>query len=135
MLVRRFGSKILSVEPQFNARAMTEVGFLRTSDVSLTAEELEAEYERAGERELTASTQGDVKSAVEHELLEQLEAQLRALDAELGADGLVLIENEAGRDYPKTRDRTTNTVVAGENRLHFSYEVDPPLKLTLYRKR
>lgn len=135
MIVRRFGSSVSSVEPQFNARAMTEIAFRRTGDFSMKADELDAEYERADERELTATAEGDVQSEVEQAVLASLEKQLGELDSEAGPDTLLLIESEPGRDYPKTRDRTRTVVVGPDNRLHFEYTIDPPLRLAVLRKR
>ena len=33
MIVRRYGNRIQSVTPNFNARAMTEIGFVRSGDL------------------------------------------------------------------------------------------------------
>lgn len=134
MILRRFGKSYESVEPDFSQKALTEVNFRRAGDVSIAADELDSEYERMGTRELTAQAEGDEKSFVEQALLDDLLAQLRAAEAESGVDA-VLVENQSGQDYPKTRDKTTNHVVGGVNRLHFTYTVDPPLKLALLRRR
>jgi hypothetical protein len=46
------------------------------------------------------------------------------------------VENErGGRDQPKPRQKITNVVVKGENRMHFHYVIDPPLRISLYRPR
>jgi hypothetical protein len=49
---------------------------------------------------------------------------------------LLMIESQPGRDYPKLRDQTKVEVVGGiENRLHFTWTVDPPLRVGIYRRR
>lgn len=136
MIVRRYGSTVQSVEPNFDSRAMTEVGFQRTSELSLPADEFFGRYERVEVRALTAATEGDVKDEAEQAVLASLREQIDAMERELGEGQLLLVENQPGLDYPKTRDRTTTIVVGGvENRLHFSWTVDPPLKLAVFRRR
>lgn len=134
MIVRRYGSTVQSVSPNFDPRAMTEIGFLRTSDLSIPTEEFLTRYERVGERALVATAEGDVKVEVEQAVLDGLLEQIQAALADLAPGQLLLVESEPGRDYPKTRDRTTTVVVGGiENRLHFTWTVDPPLRLGVYR--
>ncbi|HLU26329.1 MAG TPA: hypothetical protein VKZ58_11545 [Longimicrobiales bacterium] len=135
MIVRRYGTTVQSVDPNFDSRAMTEIGFLRTSALSMPAAEFFEQYERVDGRELTADAEGDVKDEVEQAVLASLLEQIRALEGELGDDHVLLVENEPGKDYPKTRDRTTNVVVAGEGRLYFEWTIDPPLKLGIYRRK
>lgn len=136
MIVRRYGSTVQSVEPNFDSRAMTEIGFLRTTDLVIPAAEFEELYERVEERALFATSEGDVKVESEQALLDDLLEQIAELRAELGEGMLLLVESQAGRDYPKLRDQTTVRVVGGlENRLHFAWRVDPPLRLGLYRRR
>lgn len=134
MIVRRYGSTVQSVEPNFDSRAMTEIGFQRSSALSIPTEEFLATYEKEEERAFTAAAEGDVKDEAEAALLAQLLAQLRALEAEVGEDRLLLIESQPGQDYPKTRDKTTTTVVGYENRLHFSWTIEPPLRVGVYRR-
>lgn len=135
MIVRRYGNTVQSVQPNFDSRAMTEIGFLRTGALSLTADAFLEEYERVGEQQLTAAAEGSVKDETEQQLLASLRAQLTQLEEELGQRHLLVVESEPGRDYPKTRDRTTTLVVGGENRLHFQWTVDPPLKLGVWRRK
>src|SRR5690606_21682401 len=99
MIARRYGATVQSVVPNFDSRAMTEIGFLRTSDLSLDAEEFEALYEKVDERALTATAEGDVKDEAEIELLARLREQIEALEAEVGPDHLLLVESQTGRDY------------------------------------
>lgn len=135
MIARRYGTRIHSVQPNFDAHALTEISFRQTTALRLPADEFSATYERVGERQLTAESEGDVKAEAEQALLISLGEQLETLEAELGGEHVLLVENEPGRDYPKTRDRTTERVVAGVNRLHFAWRVDPPLKLGIYRRK
>ncbi len=135
MIVRQYGSTVQSVTPKFDARAMTEIGFQRSSTYSAPAEEFFAHYEKVDERALSAAAEGDVKDEAEQALLVSLERQLEALVAELGPEHVLLIENQPGQDYPKTRDRTETRVVGYENRLYFYWTVDPPLRLGVYRRK
>lgn len=135
MIVRRYGTTVQSVEPKFDSRAMTEIGFLRTREFSMPTEEFFELYEPVAEHALSADAEGDVKDEAEQALLEGLREKIDALLGELGEDEVLVVESEAGRDYPKTRDRTKNVVVDGvENRLYFYWTIDPPLRLGVYRR-
>ncbi len=135
MILRRYGTTVQSVEPNFDSRAMTEIGFQRTPARSLPTEEFLDAYEKVDERALTANAEGDVKDDAERALLASLKQQLEALEAEVGPDRVLVVESMPGTDYPKTRDRTETRVVGYENRLYFFWTVEPPLRLGVYRKR
>jgi hypothetical protein len=135
MIVRRYGSMVHSVVPAFDSRAMTEIGFQRTADLSLTSEQFLELYERVGERALTANSEGDVKDEAERAVLEALRLQIEALEKEVGPDALLLVESQPGRDYPKTRDKTQTVLGPIENRLHFTWTIDPPLRLGIFRRK
>jgi hypothetical protein len=45
-----------------------------------------------------------------------------------------VVENDQGHDWPKTKQKTTNVIVEGENRLHFNYSVAPPLRISVRRR-
>lgn len=135
MLARRYGTAVQSVSAHFDARAMTEIGFRRTADLSLPADEFFRRYEKVDERALGATSEGDVKDEAEQALLASLEARLDALAAEVGPGHVLLIESQAGQDYPKTRDRTETRVVGYENRLYFHWWIDPPLRIGIYRPK
>ena len=47
----------------------------------------------------------------------------------------MVVDNGDGHDHPKTRQEMRNVVVAGENKLHFSYTVSPALRMAVYRKK
>ncbi|HET9984602.1 MAG TPA: hypothetical protein VFQ38_13480 [Longimicrobiales bacterium] len=135
MIVRRFGSSVGSVVPAFNALALTEIVFARAPGLSMPATEFFESYERVGEKELRAETEGDVQLTAEEQLLDRLRAELEAAEAALGPGEVLLIESEPGRDYPKTREHTDTLVVEGENRLYFHWRVDPPLRVGIFRPR
>jgi hypothetical protein len=136
MIVRRLGSRVESVTPVFDSVAMNEIGFQRASGFAMTAAEFGEQYEQVEERALVATAEGDVKLEAEQALLDTLLADLTGLEAELGPEMLLMIESQPGRDYPKLRDRTRVEVVGGiENRLHFTWTVDPPLRVGIYRRR
>jgi hypothetical protein len=134
MIVRRYGRKIQGVTPNFDAHAMTEVGFVR-GEWSMDAEEFAAKYVRTGGREITASEKGDVQNEVEKAVLRVLREQLATFESSLGPGEVLMIEDEPGVHYPKTRGRQMTVVVGGENRLSFEYTVDPPLHVGVYRAR
>jgi hypothetical protein len=123
------------VTPNFDARAMTEISFMRGSALEDEAEDWLARHERVEEHRLTATAEGDVQNEAEESLLRALEEQLTQLAARLGPGEALLIENEAGTNYPKTRLRQRTLVVDGANRLRFDGEIDPPLIVGRYRPR
>lgn len=134
MIVRRYGTKILSVRPNFDSRAMTEIGFQRDGEFEATTDEFESSHEKVSELALTAAATGAVQGDVEDELLKELAEKLAAAEREAG-DGLLLIENQPGTDQPKTVGTQNTIVEAGENRLRFGYTVEPPLRVSVYRRK
>ena len=51
------------------------------------------------------------------------------------SDGeFLVIENEQGHDYPKTRQQTSNVIVEGENKLHFDYTIAPALRVAVHSR-
>jgi hypothetical protein len=135
MIFRRYGKSYHSVTPNFDSRAMTEVGFQKSGEEPVEVPEFEAGYERISGHELTATAQGAVQDQVEKEMLEALRRQLVELEQGLDGNSVVVIESEQGKDYPKTREKTTTTVVGNENKLHFERYIEPPLRVAVYRKR
>ena len=134
MIFKKYGTTLQSVEVAFDARAMTEIAFRRDRENSIPTEDFESTYAHVESRELTSESSGYVQDEAEVELLEKLEKSLRAFEAELGPDELLLVESEQGVDYPKTTDEKTTVTEAGENRLHFTWRVDPPLRMGRYKK-
>jgi hypothetical protein len=135
VIVRRYGTKVQSVTPNFDARAMNEIGFQRDNEWSETADEFFETYEKVESHELTAAAEGDVQGEAEEKLLHSLQEQLLAVAKTVGDGGVLLIESEQGTDYPKTRHTQTTQVVGSENRLYFRFTVEPPLRVAVYRKR
>jgi hypothetical protein len=134
VIAKQYGTKLHSVRPNFDARAMNEVGFQRDNEWSAPTEEFLAGHEKLEVHELTAAAEGDVQGEAEEVLLSSLEEQLLAV--ERGVDGaVVVIESEQGVDYPKTRHTQTTQVVDGANRLYFRFTVEPPLRVAVYRSR
>lgn len=133
MILRRYGDTVQSVELDFDPHSLSEVGFRRDRELSLGAEEFARSWEKVEERELSATADSSVQDEGETALLEELEGKVRSLEAEL-AEGAVLVVENTADDYPKTRDVKKEVIVEGRNRLHFSWRVDPPLRLGVYRR-
>jgi hypothetical protein len=135
MIFKRYGTALHSVDPNFESKALNEIGFRRDGERQLSAEDFEASYEHLMTHDLIAEAEGSVQDHTEQLLLDRLESRLLELEAGLEPDCVVVIENKGGPEYPKTRQRTRNVVVDGENRLHFLYTVAPGLRAGVYRKR
>lgn len=135
MIFRKYGSKVESVVPNFDSRAMNEIGFQRTNETSLTAEEFEGRYMRVDGREFTGQAEGGVQDEAERAVLAQLLSQLEELEAGLKPGEVLLVESELGKDYPKTREKQRTIVVDGENRLRFERTVEPPLRIGVYAEK
>jgi hypothetical protein len=134
MILRRYGNAFNSVELNFDPKAMTEIGFRRDRGTSVPVDEFEKQYVAVDKHELTAKAEGDVQQEVERRLLEDLEAQIRALEARLDPGQVLVIESEQGVDYPKTRTDQKSVLVEGENRLYFYVQVHPPLRIGRFSK-
>lgn len=132
MILRQYGTSYQSVETNFNSTAMTEVGFRRDREFTISVEDFENGYEKVSESELVAEASGSVQGEVEEEVLSKLEASLRA-----AADGLeeghVLVVLNDRDDQPKTRERRETVAVAGETRFQFNWWIDPPLRVAVFR--
>ena len=135
MILRRYGESFHSVEPDFDPRAMNEVGFRRDRVFSITVDELSQSYEAGEVHDLVAEAEGPVQTEAETAVLIDLEAQLSALVDGLGEDGVVVVESEPGQNYPKMKETRSNVIVDGENKFHFRRYVEPPLKVRVYAKR
>ncbi|MEO5510402.1 MAG: hypothetical protein ABIS27_07200 [Longimicrobiales bacterium] len=135
MIAKRYGKNIESVNPDFSSVAMTEMAFRKDNEWSVPADDFESGYERTGEHRLTASGDGDVQTDVETGVLNSVLKDLRAIEAAAEAGDILLIENQSGVDYPRLHSTQRTIVVGFENRLHFTYNVDPPLHIGVYRAR
>jgi hypothetical protein len=134
-LLRRQGTRVLAVETNFDYRAMNEIAFRPAGGGPEPAESFDARMERVKEVELEAATDGPVQATAEAALLEQLEEGLNRCLAELSAGEVLVIESAPGVDWPKTKERRKDVVVDGENRFHFHWRVEPPLRVAVYRER
>ena len=135
MIFRRYGSSYHSVDTNFDSLALNEIAFRRNREESIAVDEMEASFETVSSHDLEAEAEGDVQDHTEQELLNQLEAKLTALRGEAGDLDVLVVENEQGHDWPKTRQKTSNVIVEGENRLRFHYSVAPPLRVTIRRRK
>ena len=133
MILRRYGSNVESVGTNFDSKALNEIGFRRDHVVSIPANEFFDRHERVSGHDLTARAEGDVQDEVESAMLDELQVQLSALEESLEEGHFLFVESERGRDHPKTTSRQRHAVVDGENRLYFYSNVDPPLRVALYR--
>jgi hypothetical protein len=135
MILRTYGNKVEAVDIAFDAVAFESIGFRRNGQLSMSGDDFRAAYERSRGRELAAEAEGDVQIEVERDLLAKLEKQLLAEEGKLGDAEVIFIENQRGVDQPRTHEKKGTLVVEGENRLHFKWWIDPPLKIGVYRKR
>lgn len=135
MILKQYGTTFQSVELNFDSKALNEVGFRRDRKTSVAVDDFRHGYERVAVHELEAEAEGEVQDHTEQDLLDRLEEKVRALEAEVGDGHALVIENGDGHDYPKTRQKTSNVVVEGENRLRFHYSIAPALRLGVYAKK
>ncbi|MGH7466510.1 MAG: hypothetical protein ACRENP_00845 [Longimicrobiales bacterium] len=135
MILRRYGNTVHSVDTNFDARAMNEIGFQRNGQLSLAWAEFEQKYLRGEGHELVARAEGFVQHEAEERVLKALSDQLSELQRGLADGSVLFIESEAGKDYPKTREKQKTIVVGNENRMHFERTIDPPLKVAVYAEQ
>jgi hypothetical protein len=130
---RRYGSTYQSVSFEFEGNALNEVGFRRTRETSIPVDDFESGYELIETVELTSEAEGAVQSETEQLLLDRLLEKAQVAIESLPVAGIAIVENEGGRDQPKPRQKISNVIVRGENKLHFNYRIDPPLRISSYR--
>jgi len=133
MIFRRYGNAYHSVELNFDSKALNEIGFRRDRVDSIAADDL-ASFTKVGTHELVAEAEGAVQDETERVLLDRLAEQVLALDRGLAAGELLVIDNDQGNDWPKTKQKTTNVIVQGENKLYFHYSMAPALRATVWRR-
>jgi hypothetical protein len=134
MLLRRQGKRVQEVEPAFDPRALTEIAF-RPAGGQEDAEAFDARMERVAEHALEATAHAAVQAEAEQALLDELEAKLEAVRGGLGDGEVLVVESQPGTDWPKTREKRKDVIVEGENRFHFNWWVEPPLRVVVYRPR
>jgi hypothetical protein len=135
VILKRYGSSLRSVTPEFNAHALNEIAFGRDDDFSIEGDEFEERFEVSREESLAVETDAPVQKDAEEALLDELRAGIDRIRAGLGEGELLVVENANGVDWPKTRERRKDVIVDGENRFHFHWRVEPPLRLGVYRPR
>ncbi len=133
MILRRYGTSYQSVDLNFDSKALNEIGFRRNHETSIPVDDFDAQYEKGDVHELVAEAEGGVQDHTEQVLLDRLEEKIEALRSQLGEGEVLVVENEQGHDYPKTKQKTSNVIIGGENKLHFSYSMAPPLRMAVYR--
>ncbi len=134
MIFRRYGTAYQSVDINFDSLALNEVAFRRNREESIPADDFDATHEVLATHELVAEAEGNVQDETEEVLLNKLQAQIEELRSALGEGEILVVDNEQGHDWPKTKQKTTNVIVEGENRLHFHYGVAPPLRISVRRR-
>ena len=133
MILRRYGTSYQSVDTNFNPSAMTEIGFRQNRDFSISVDDFEGSYTLVESQDLVAEADAEVQNVAEAKVLDDLNAALQGVVAGLGEGQVVVILN--GRDdHPKTRERKEPVIIEGENRLHFHWWIDPPLKVAVYQR-
>jgi hypothetical protein len=135
MLCREYRSSYQSVDIGFDARALNDIGFRRNRELSVPEAEFPDLYAKVDSIEVQTEADGPVQYETKQVLSDRLRAKVEELLARLPEGGVLVVENELGHDYPKTRQLTKNGIEDGENRLHFEYTMEPPLRLTLFRPR
>lgn len=133
MIFRRYGTTYQSVDMDFAAKALNEIGFRRNREQSIPVDDFDDRYEHVETVELATEAEGAVQNETEQILLDRLREEVKRQLERLPEGGVLVVENESGHDYPKTRQETRTLVEGGENRLHFDYSMDPPLRVALYR--
>ena len=135
MLCREYRISYQSVDIGFDARALNDIGFRRNRELSVPEAEFPDLYAKVDSIEVQTEADGPVQYETKQVLSDRLRAKVEELLARLPEGGVLVVENELGHDYPKTRQLTKNGIEDGENRLHFEYTMEPPLRLTLFRPR
>ncbi len=133
-IFKRYGSALQSVDVDFDARAMNEIGFRRNRKASISVDDFESDWSRIEERAFTATAEGPVQYEAEVQVLQNLEAELSAFLDHIQPGDILVIESRQGVDYPKLREKRDDVLVGGDNQFYFHWSVDPPLRVAQYRK-
>lgn len=135
MILKRYGTALHSVELNFDANALTEIGFRRDREHSVPVEEFRDAWTQVEEYALDGAEEGWVQTEVEKKMLDHLVADIEEILAGMEAGEVLLVESEQGIDYPKARGSHKVVVEGGENRKFFRSWVEPPLRMGRYRKK
>jgi hypothetical protein len=112
---------------------MTEIAFVPASGILTDAIPSVDSLERISEVHLAPVADGPVQSETESRLLDQLREEIDAAMGLISAGEVLVVENQPAIDWPKTRETRTEVLEPLGNRFHFSWQVDPPLRLGRYR--
>lgn len=134
MILKRYGTSVQSVELNFDSKALNEIGFRRDHDFSVSTDDFQSGWQKVTEHSFAPTAEGSVQDETEQAMLNEMEAGIQKLLGELGEGEALYVENEQGKDYPKTRHEQKTIVVDHENKLHFKARVEPPLRIGVYRK-
>jgi hypothetical protein len=132
VIFKKYGTSYHSVDTNFESKALNEIGFRKDKERVVAVEEFQSTHEHLTTHELTAEADGPVQDHTEQLLLDRLESRLLELEASLDPHCVLVIDNGDGPDWPKTKQHLRNTIVDGENRLHFEYTVAPALRMAVY---
>lgn len=135
MILQRRGDKVVSVVPNFNSRALTEIVFRPEGAFSEPVTGFDAQIYRERTVSLHGEADDAVQATAESAALDQLLSALLALEKSLAPGAFLFIESASPDDWPKTRERRQDVVIAGENRFHFHWRIDPPLRVSVCRTR
>lgn len=132
MIFKRYGTSYQSVDTNFDAKAMSEIGFRRNREREIPVDDLESGFVKTDTVEVATAAEGDVQTEAEQLMLDRLEERVAEIVGELLEGGILVVENESGHDHPKPRQDIKNVIVEGENRLFFHYTMSPPLRIGVY---
>lgn len=132
MIFKQYGTSYQSVDTNFDAKAMSEIGFRRNREREMPVDDLEAGFVKSDTAEIATQADGSVQTEAEQLMLDRLDERIREMLAELPEGGILVVENQSGHDYPKPRQDIRNVIVEGENRLSFHYTMAPPLRIGVY---
>lgn len=134
MILKKYGTTMQSVDMNFRASAMTEVGFRRDRETSIPVEQFESEWTQVEEKTFSPRSEGDVQTEVEQAMLDELTSEVRTFEEALGEGEVLVVESESGVDYPKVRHESRGVIIEGENKLVFTGRIEPGLRIARYRK-
>lgn len=130
MILRRYGNRVESVDPDFDPAAMNEVGFRRNGEFRSDLGAFLDEHQMVRTEEITAEYTDPIQERSERLMLEVLREKLDGVLASLEEGEILSVESETGKDYPRTRYERSS-LRGGE----FTYTLDRPLRLGIWTKR
>ena len=99
MIFKRYGTSYQSVDPNFDSRALNEIGFRLDRERAVPVEEFETRFEHVSTHELSSEAEGPVQDHTEQLMIDRLAPRV-----EDGlSDGKKLI---SGKTLPAVRKQT-----------------------------